>query len=176
MTLGDELVERFAWVQGHADVWRLFDDASLLARLVTALADPFREDGVTKVVGVEARGFVLGAAVALELRAGFVAVRKSPGRLPGTKLEVVTEPDYRGTRHRFVLQRRALAAGDRALLVDDWAERGSQALAARALVEACGAHLVGVSLLVDQLEDPVREALGRVEALVPAAALGTSAY
>lgn len=61
---------------------------------------------------------------------------------------------------------------DRVLLVDDWAERGSQALATRQLVEACGATFLGASLLVDQLDAPARDVLGRVTALVLGDELG----
>src|SRR5581483_2128035 len=92
----DEVIERFRWVEGHADVWRLFDDGGILVQLGAALADPFRADGITKVVGIEARGFVLGAVVAVELHVGFVGIRKERGRLPGRKLVRRTPPDYRG--------------------------------------------------------------------------------
>jgi len=61
---------------------------------------------------------------------------------------------------------------DVVLLVDDWAERGSQAIAARKLVEKCGAYFAGVSILVDQLDDEVKTKLGRVTSLVRASELG----
>ena len=64
-----------------------------------------------------------------------------------------------------------LNPGDAALLVDDWAERGSQASAARKLIELSGAHFAGVSLMVDQLNDDARASLGRVTSLVRASEL-----
>ena len=67
-----------------------------------------------------------------------------------------------------------LSPEDGVLLVDDWAERGSQARAARQLVEACGARFLGVSVLVDQLTTATRSDLGRVTALVHADELGPS--
>src|SRR6266496_1407250 len=72
------------------------------------------------------------------------------------------------------LQRAALTDEDRVLLVDDWAERGSQALAARDLIADCGAGYVGLSLLVDQLPDEIRERLRPVAAVVTHAELPPS--
>jgi adenine phosphoribosyltransferase len=71
--LTDELIARIPWVGGHADVWRAFSDEQFFPRLAAALADPYRARGVTKVAGIEARGFILGAAVAIELSPGFVS-------------------------------------------------------------------------------------------------------
>ena len=172
MTLQDDLAARFAWVDGHADVWRLFGDGPLFRRIVAALAEPFPD--VTKVAGIEARGFIVGAAVAAELGAGFVAVRKAEGLFPGPKVELRTASDYRGVEGVLRVQRRAFAPGDRVVLVDDWAERGSQALAARELIEECGAEFVGLSVVVDQLDEDVRRRLGPVHAIVPAEQLGRS--
>jgi adenine phosphoribosyltransferase len=173
VTLQAELVARFAWVDGHADVWRLFSDGQLLRRIATALAEPFRD--ATKVAGVEARGFVLGTAVALQLGAGFVAIRKDDGLLPGAKLTEATEPDYRGNRHVLRVQQAAVEPGDTVVLVDDWAEQGSQALAARELIERCGATFAGLAIVVDQLEDEMRTRIGRVHALLSHSELGPSA-
>ena len=92
--LTHDLLSCFRWVDGHADLWPLFYEQDLFSRLVAALADPFREAQITKVAGIEARGFILGAAVAHELGAGFVGVRKMGGGLfPGVKLERRTPPD-----------------------------------------------------------------------------------
>jgi adenine phosphoribosyltransferase len=134
----EELLTRFRWIGGHADVLGLLHDAGFLARSVEALAEPFEKEDVTKVAGVEARGFVFGAAVATRLGAGFVPVRKPGSIHPGPKAVHVSTPDGRGRSLAYELQRAALGAGDLVLLVDDWAETGSQALAARALIEECG--------------------------------------
>lgn len=77
MSFKDDLVARFRWVEGHADVAALFVDGRLLAQAVAVLACPFEGRGVTKVAALEARGFVLGSGVALRLGAGFVPVRKA---------------------------------------------------------------------------------------------------
>jgi adenine phosphoribosyltransferase len=164
----EELLLQFRWVGGHADVLGLLSDAGFLARSVAALRDPFVDARVAKVVGVEARGFVFGGAVATQLGAGFVPVRKPGSVHPGPKAVHLSEPDWRGRRMAYELQRAAIDEGDRVLLVDDWAETGSQALAARSLVEECGGTWVGISLLVDQLQDDVRARLEPVQAVVRA--------
>lgn len=172
MTLREDLIARFEWVEGHADVWRLFSDGALFGRIVAALAEPFPD--ITRVAGVEARGFILGGAVAAELRVGFVAIRKEAGLFPGEKVFRPANEDYRGTEHVLRMQRDALGENDRVLLVDDWAERGAQALAARELIEELEATFAGLSLIVDQLGEEARERIGRVESLVRAAELGPS--
>lgn len=152
----DSLLSRFAWDDGHADVWPWFAEPELLRSIASALVDPFR-DSATKIAGVESRGFILATACALELDAGFVPIRKGTGLLPGPKAVTTTSADYRGGRQTLRLQRAALRDGDRVLLVDDWIETGSQAAGARALVEECGATFLGVATIVDQLAaDPSR--------------------
>jgi adenine phosphoribosyltransferase len=161
------------FVGGHADVWRLFDDATLLRDLAAALVDPFRGNA-TKVAGIESRGFILGTAAALELGVGFVPIRKAQGLFPGPKAVAVTELDYRGNRHELRLQRAALDAGDRVLLVDDWIETGSQAKAAKGLVEACGAKLLGMAVVVRELEPEQAAGLGALHWLIASDGLDPS--
>ena len=117
------------------------------------------------MAGIEARGFVLATAVALELSAGFVAVRKPGAIHPGPKAELPAPPDWRGTETVLRLQRHVIEPGDRVLIVDDWAETGSKAITTRRLVEACGGQFVGLSLLVDQLSEQLRDELAPVAAV-----------
>jgi adenine phosphoribosyltransferase len=158
-------------VDGHADVWRAFWNGRLFARVAAALAEPYRGCEVTKVAGIEARGMILGAAVAIELGAGFVAIRKGSGLFPGPKIVRVTPTDYRGRRSTLRLQQDSVGRGDRVILVDDWFETGSQALTARAMIEEAGAEFLGSSVIVDQLSESARCALGDLAALIPASAL-----
>ena len=79
--------------------------------------------------------------------------------------------DYRGHRHTLRMQRASVATGDRILLVDDWIETGSQACAAKRLVEACGGQLVGVATVVTQAPADVLARLGTTHALVAATEL-----
>ena len=169
----DAALSEFAWVAGHADVWRWFDDPETLRAIATALVEPFR-GGATKVAGIESRGFIIGTACALELDVGFVPIRKGGGIFPGPKAVADTAPDYRGGQQSLRLQRAALDASDRVLLVDDWLETGSQAAGARALVEECGATFLGVAAIVDQLAPDRRDQLVRVHTLIPVALLGAN--
>ena len=161
----DELVARLQYFDGHSDTLGLFADAEFLASAAAALADPFRDASVGKVVGIEARGFVLATAVALELEAGFVAVRKEGSIHPGPKAELTAPPDWREIESVLRLQRHVVDLGDRVLVVDDWAETGSKAITTRHLVEACGGRYLGLSLLVDQLPAEQREQLAPVAAV-----------
>jgi len=139
---------------------------------VDALADPWTESGITRVAGVESRGFSLGGAVAVRLGVGFQAIRKAGALFPGPKLKAATDPDYRGVEHQLSMQD-TLRPSDVVLMVDDWAERGAQARGVRALVEQGGATFAGVSLIVDQLDDATRHQLRRVTTLIAAVDLGS---
>ena len=159
------LAEKLRYFEGHSDTLGLFADGGFLRRAGAAVADPFRGANVQKVAGIEARGFVLAACVALELDAGFVGIRKTGGIHPGPKAELTAPRDWRGLETTLRLQRHVIAAGERVLVVDDWAETGSKALTARRLIEECGVVYAGLSLLVDQLQDDVREQLQPVHAV-----------
>ncbi len=173
MGIRDDLVHSFRWVDGHADVWRWFADADLFRSIVRALADPFRDGGVTKVAALEARGFVLAGAVATDLRAGVIGVRKEGGASPGPRSEVQTAPDYRGRRLSLVMRSDLLTDVDRVLLVDDWIETGSQAVAARILIEQTGASFAGLAVIVrDGTSPEVQERLQPLHVLVDVEALG----
>jgi adenine phosphoribosyltransferase len=165
----DEFLASVQVIDGHADVLGAVADAGLLARAAAALAAPFSAARVTKVAGLEARGFIFGSAAALELGAGFVPIRKPGGIHPGPKARIVTEPSWRGDRVTLEVQRAAITPGDRVLLVDDWAETGSQAVAAKQLIDECGGTYLGLSLLVDQLTDETRAALAPVTTVADAA-------
>ena len=157
--LADEVAAKLRYFDGHSDTLGLFADAGFLARAGAALAVPFRAAEVTKVAGIEARGFVLGTAVALELGLGFVGMRKPGAVLAGDKAEARFERDWRGDDGVLRLQRHVVGTGERVLLVDDWAETGAKALAARELIEACGGVYAGLSLLVNQLPADVQSRL-----------------
>jgi adenine phosphoribosyltransferase len=167
----DELLARFKWIDGHADILGLFADGGFLLAASQALAAPFVATEITKVAAVEARGFILGTAVALQLGVGFVPIRKEGAIHPGPKAVRQAGPDWRGKQPTLTIQRAALRSNERVLLVDDWIETGSQALAARALVEDCDARYAGLSVLVDQSGDEVRNGLLPVTSVVSSAEL-----
>ncbi|WP_246843123.1 phosphoribosyltransferase family protein [Allokutzneria sp. NRRL B-24872] len=153
-------------------MWPVFRDGQAFKAVIAALVEPFRGKGITAVCGIESRGFLLGGAAAMELGVGFVAVRKGAGMFPGEKLVRETEPDYRKIRHALRLQRASVGQADRLLLVDDWIQTGSQALAVRELLEEAGAKLAGCSVVVDEASTDVKAVLGEFHALVGSDELG----
>ena len=130
----------------YKDITPLLGDAALLRAVVDALAAPLADAGVTKVLGVEARGFILATPVALALGAGFVPVRKV-GKLPWH----VESAEYTLEYGTDVLEvhRDAVAAGERVVIVDDVLATGGTAAAAVRLTEALGAEVVGLSFLLE---------------------------
>ena len=124
-----------------------------------ALADPFRSAGVTKVMGAEARGFMLGAPVALELGCGFVPARKS-GKLPR---EVATqEYDLEYGTAELQVHLDAFGPGDKVLIVDDLVATGGTMEAQVKIIEKLGAELVGVACLMELEFFHPRDILARV--------------
>jgi len=128
------------------DLTPLFGDAKALAGAVEALAAPFRDAGIARVLGIESRGFVVGAPVALALGAGFVPVRKA-GKLPHQTIEEHYDLEY-GTDcievHADAVQR-----GERVLLVDDLLATGGTAAATLRLARKLDAEIVGCAFLVE---------------------------
>src|SRR3954451_13974094 len=116
-----DVLAAFRWVDGHADIWRLFHEPAVLASIVAELPAVVREAAATKVAGIESRGFVLGGAVAVAAGIGFVPIRKEAGLFPGPKVTGRAAADYRGIEHVLRLQQQSLSDRDRVLLVDDWA-------------------------------------------------------
>jgi adenine phosphoribosyltransferase len=140
---------------GHADGFR---------QAVDTLADRFVADEVDRVVGVEARGFILAAPVAYRLGASFVPVRKA-GKLPWAVVREEYQLEY-GT-DRLEIHRDAIRPDERILIVDDVLATGGTAAATCRLVEALGGSIVGIGILIELSALDGRSALGdrRLEAL-----------
>jgi adenine phosphoribosyltransferase len=130
------------------DVSPLLADADGFARCVDALAEPWWGSGVDAVCGIEARGFIFGAALAQTLQVGFVPLRK-PGKLPPPVLTVDYQLEY--GCDRLQAQSDALRPGQRVLLVDDVLATGGTLAAATALVGLFDADLVGASVVIELL-------------------------
>ncbi len=128
------------------DVTPLLADPGALREAIRQLAEPFRGSRIERVVGVESRGFILGAPVALELGAGLAIARK-PGKLPRRTLSVSYELEY-GT-DRLEMHADALAPGQRVLLVDDLIATGGTAAATLRLARHAGADVVGCAFLIE---------------------------
>lgn len=128
------------------DLTPVFRDPAAFRALVEALAAPYADAKVDAVLGVEARGFILGAAVALRLGAGFVPARK-PGKLPAATDREAYSLEY-GT-DALELHRGSFAPGDRVLVVDDVIATGGTARAAVALARRQEAALVGAVFAIE---------------------------
>jgi len=132
------------------DITPLLDDHEGFTAVVQALADAGRDETgapvVDKVIGMEARGFILAAPVALALGVGFVPVRK-PGKLPAATYSVSYTLEY--GEETLEMHTDAVAAGERVLLVDDVLATGGTAAATAQLVEKCGATVHGVAVLME---------------------------
>ena len=143
------------------DITPVLADPESFALVVGALADAGRDPSgrsvVDHVVGIEARGFILAAPVALALGAGLVPVRKA-GKLPRATYAESYALEY--GEATLELHRDGLRAGDRVLLVDDVLATGGTVAATRRLVEQCGAVPHGVAVLMDLSFLPGREAIG----------------
>jgi adenine phosphoribosyltransferase len=113
---------------------------------VAEMAKPFRELHFQKVLGIEARGFMFGAAIARELSVGFVPMRK-PGKLPRETVRVSYGLEY--GKDSLELHRDALEPGESVLIADDVLATGGTAEAAVRLVEQLGGRVVGLSFLIE---------------------------
>ena len=132
------------------DITPLLADHDGFSGVIEALARGGRDGSgevvVDKVVGMEARGFILAAPVALALGAGFVPVRKA-GKLPGPTHAVSYALEY--GEATLEVHQDAFAPGERVLLVDDVLATGGTAVATRRLVEECGASVHGFAVLME---------------------------
>lgn len=128
------------------DITTLIADPDGLRGAVTSLLQPYKESGIDFVVGVEARGFVFGTAVALQAGCGFIPVRK-PGKLPGKTIGENYELEY-GT-DRLEIHADAIKPGDRVLLVDDLIATGGTAEAAVKLIRQAGGEVVAATFVID---------------------------
>lgn len=128
------------------DITTLMADPAAFRRAVDQLVEPFAGGQVDKVAGIEARGFVLGGAVAHQLPAGFVPLRKK-GKLPYRTWSVEYALEYGVDVMEMHVD--ALTAGERVVLVDDLIATGGTALAALALLRRAGAEVVAAAFVVD---------------------------
>lgn len=128
------------------DITPVLGDPGGFARLLARLSEPFAAAGVTKVAGIEARGFTLAAPVAERLGAGFVPIRK-PGKLPFKVLRSEYTLEY-GT-DALEMHVDALVPDDRVLVVDDVIATGGTAAAAISLIRSAGADVVGFSVFIE---------------------------
>jgi len=128
------------------DLTPLIRDYATLKLTTELLVEPFRQQGVTAVVGMEARGFIFGVLAASELNVGFVPLRK-PGKLPAATRSVQYDLEYGSTA--LHIHTDALDTHDRVLLVDDLIATGGTAAASLKLVGGSDAHIIGCAFVVE---------------------------
>lgn len=129
------------------DITTLLGDPAAFSAAVDALVAPYSAPaGVAKVAGIEARGFILGGAVAHRLGVGFVPVRKK-GKLPHETVRISYALEY-GT-DEIEVHRDAVTRGERVLLVDDLIATGGTAVAAVDLLRSIGAEVVAAAFVID---------------------------
>jgi adenine phosphoribosyltransferase len=146
------------------DITPLLGNAAAFGRAVDDLVTMFHDIEVSRVVGIESRGFILAAPVAYRLRAGFVPVRKA-GKLPWAVAREEYELEYGSDK--LEIHRDAIHPGESILVVDDVLATGGTASATVRLVEALGGNVVGVGVMIELEELGGRDRLDghRVESL-----------
>ncbi len=128
------------------DVTTLFADARGFRMAVDQMLHPYAGEPIDKVVGLEARGFILGGAIAHQLATGFVPIRKK-GKLPGTTISQDYTLEYGDAI--VEIHDDAIEAGENVLLVDDLLATGGTAEAGIKLLERLGARIVGCAFIID---------------------------
>ena len=130
------------------DITTLLRDAAGFRASIDSLVAPFEGQRVDTVVGIESRGFILGAAVAQRLGAGFVPIRK-PGKLPAKAVRETYDLEY--GKDALEIHEDAIQKGQRVLIVDDVLATGGTARAAANLVTSLGGELHGLAFLLELL-------------------------
>ncbi len=128
------------------DITTLLGDARAFRRAVDSLVQPWAGEKIDKVVGMEARGFILGGAVAHQLSAGFVPIRKK-GKLPHAKVSIAYSLEY-GV-DEMEMHEDAVKPGERVILVDDLIATGGTAEGAAKLLRKQGAEIVAACFVID---------------------------
>lgn len=140
------------------DITPVLGDARLFKAAIDLLANRHRNDKIDSVVGIDARGFIFSAGVALQLGAGLVPVRKK-GKLPYRTEAVGYDLEYGSNILEMHVD--ALKPGNRVLIVDDLLATGGTAFATAGLVEKLGAHIVEIEFLIELAFLPGRKKLGK---------------
>ncbi|MEW6324974.1 MAG: adenine phosphoribosyltransferase [Nitrospirota bacterium] len=128
------------------DITTLLKEPDLFHRIIEKLAKLYEDEQIDKVVAIESRGFILGAALAYRLKAGFVPVRKG-GKLPSDVYETEYNLEYGSSL--LAIHRDAIASGERVVIVDDLLATGGTITATIDLVKQLAGVIVGVAFLIE---------------------------
>src|SRR5918996_950694 len=128
------------------DITTLLRDPQGFQMTIDMLSTPYLDQGIDTVVGIESRGFILGAAVAHRIKAGFIPIRK-PGKLPAKAIKETYDLEY--GKDALEIHADAVQEGQRVLIVDDVLATGGTASAANQLVKKLGGELHGLAFLIE---------------------------
>jgi adenine phosphoribosyltransferase len=128
------------------DITTLLADARAFRRAIDELVQPYAGSKISKVAGIEARGFILGGAVAHQMSAGFIPIRKK-GKLPHETVSIAYSLEY-GV-DQMEMHKDAVVRGEKVILVDDLVATGGTAEAACRLLTQMGAEIVAACFIVD---------------------------
>src|SRR5574341_91993 len=128
------------------DITTLLKEAEAFRSILDELTERYRGRAITKIIGIESRGFIIGSPLADRLGAGFVPVRK-PGKLPADLFEVTYNLEYGSSV--LTIHRDAIAMGERVLIVDNLLATGGTADATVRLVRQLGGEIVGLAFLLE---------------------------
>ena len=128
------------------DITTLLSDAEAFRKVIDIFSEHFKDKNITKVVAIESRGFIFGGALAYNMNAAFVPVRKL-GKLPGETIKKEYELEY-GV-DSLEMHKDAVRAGDNVLVIDDLLATGGTLSATCGLVEKLGANIAGIAVLIE---------------------------
>jgi adenine phosphoribosyltransferase len=128
------------------DITTLLQDGGAFRQAMNQILKKYLDEKIDKVVGIEARGFILGGVLAYKLGCGFVPARK-PGKLPAPAIREEYTLEY--GRNALEIHQDSIANGDRVLIVDDLLATGGTALASAKLVEKLGGEVVAIQFLIE---------------------------
>lgn len=142
------------------DITTLLKESDVFSTAVDYMYAPYRTQDITKIVGIESRGFIFGAALAYKLNVGFVPVRK-PGKLPAETLAEEYQLEY--GKDSLEIHQDAITPEDQVLIVDDLLATGGTAAATCALVKKLGGKIIGLTFLIELKDLKGREKISEYE-------------
>lgn len=128
------------------DITTLLKDAEAFNEVISKLVANYQDQEFDYIVGIEARGFIIGAPMALTLNKGFIPVRK-PGKLPAETISMSYDLEYGS--NSIEMHRDAIKSGDRVLIIDDLLATGGTIKAAIDLIEKLGGEIIGLGFLME---------------------------
>jgi len=148
------------WTPEHLD---LFLDHRLMEAIIFQMLKPFKKDKIDKVVALDSVGFIFGALIANKLKVGLVLIRKE-GTISSLSYKT-TFIDYSKQKKILEIKKAySIRRGDKLLIVDDWAETGMHLIQAIKLLRKFRPKIIGISLLVNEMNEKQRKALSKYKA------------